>query len=52
MKMTSIKLEPGALDDVPIVELARFFAAHGLELVCRPDGLYLRRMPQKEVDGE
>lgn len=38
----SIKLEPGCLDHVPVSSLARFLAGHGLELVAKADGMYIR----------
>lgn len=40
---TTIKIQPGAFDDLPVVELARFLNSHGLELVYRTDGLYIRK---------
>jgi hypothetical protein len=42
----TIKLEPGCLDNVPVRELARFLASHGLEMVYKPDGLRIRRSLQ------
>jgi len=44
--MTTIKTEPGALDNVPLVDLSRFLSAYGLELVYKPDGLYVRESHQ------
>lgn len=37
-----ILVEPGALDDVPLVELAQFLATYRKELVYKPDGLTIR----------
>ena len=44
----TIKLQPGALDDMPIREMAIFLAQYGLALIHRPDGLYIEREPRHE----
>jgi len=42
MQHSSIHIEPGALDRVPLIELAQFLSQHGLELVYTADGLKIR----------
>ena len=44
MQHSSIHIEPGALDNVPLVELAQFLAQHGLELVYTAEGLKIREV--------
>lgn len=42
----TIKIEPGCLDDIPGRQLAIALASLGLELVCKPDGLRIRKARQ------
>jgi len=45
----TITIEPGALDDVHLLDLAKFLVQHDLQIVQVRDGLKIRRRP--EVTG-
>lgn len=46
---STIRVESGALDNVPLTALLKFLCEHGLELVSEPGGLCVRR---KSRSGE
>lgn len=46
IRHTTIGIDPGALDVIPYVEMARFLAPYGLLLVYGGDGLKIRKSPE------